>query len=139
MKVDYKTITINLRDIIKTANVKVFVGNPDVIPITANEFPCVVISLDNKKEEITHLGANRRQIEIVYKLFVLTRYINYEKTLNDLLELVDNIEEILRNNLTINNSVNYHNLETTEFGIAAKENTFLLGAIITLKAIKQIQ
>lgn len=139
MKVNYQTITNNIVNILSSANIKIFVGNPDVIPLKVTDFPCVVITLENKKEEIPHLGANRRQAEVTYKLFVLTRFLNYERTLTELLELVDKIEEILRNNINLNNSVNYHNLETTEFGLASKDNTFILGAVITLKAIKQIQ
>lgn len=138
MKVNYKTILEKIKNVLSALNINIFIGNPDVIAIPATAYPCVVVSIDNKKEDITHLGANKRQIELEFKVWVLTRYISYEKSLEELLNLVDVVEETLRRNLTLDGSVNYHNLETTEFGIAAKENTFILGAITTLKTFKQI-
>lgn len=132
MSIDLTNIKTQIKTILDTANTttasrdlslgmgsrvqKVFKINPAKIPIQASLFPCVTMFIQSKGISADTIAKNqatgKRKSQISIKIVGATWNSNFaditqDPSDNDIEDLMENIEEILRNNGNLNNAVNW--------------------------------
>lgn len=123
-------------------------GLHDKSPIPINLYPVVFIELINKTEEISQLGHStaNRNMEINFNIIPVIYYgagseIEFVegriKANKEVLYLSQNIESLIRNNITLSNTVDWVNVDNTEYSISLNENaTYNMISKISCKAFK---
>lgn len=113
---------------------EVLTVNPEVIPIGAERLPAISIWIDSKSLDIETIAATqaqaKRKTKIGFKIagIVYTSFVDDFRTDNaddEAAILMENIEEVLRNNDNLNNKVLWHYpLGTTyhNFNLAEETN-----------------
>lgn len=123
-------------------------GLHDKSPVPINLYPVVFIELVNKVEEISQLGNSsaKRNMEINFNIVPVIYYgagsemefvEGRIKANQEVLYLSQNIESLIRNNITLSNTVDWVNIENTEYSISLNENaTYNMVSKINCKAFK---
>lgn len=110
------TATNNLSDSMSDKVRNVFKLNPMKLPIQASQYPFVSVSIDGKSIEQINLGIGSANVQREASVDVNIIGGVYEDNFGAITEdpatteiqlLMENIEEILRNNVTVNNTASW--------------------------------
>ena len=118
------TVTLNYN---LPADVKqVIGGNPYITPIPNTMYPSVLVRLDSKSEEFVVMGGSRKQADVTFSVFGVVRKLSSSDSSEDeALQLADNVEAIFRDNININNNVQYAQSTLADFGLGDLEGTYV--------------
>lgn len=122
----------------------VFKVNPEKLPIQASLFPCVTIFIDNKSIAQDGIALNqvnaRRKSEVDIKIMGSVWQNTYTDISTDdgdeeIEMLMENVEQILRNNPTLSNNVNWQLPTDCSYhtGILSEESHMRAG-VLNLRA-----
>lgn len=160
MSVDLNSLKENIQTIFEVANTttaatylsnglsnkvkKVFKLNPSRIPIQASHYPCITIFVDHKDIELADIARNqstaKRKAEIEIKIAgavwnnkITNLY--QDDADNDCEDLMENIEEILRENPTLSDSVTWsYPTSVTYHNSRIDEDAHMRAGILSLNA-----
>jgi len=126
---------------LSTAVKQVKAGNPFTTPVPTTMYPTVLVRLDEKDETKPTVGGNRSEVKVTYRIFGMVRIVkSAEESDEEAMQLADNIEAILRENISINSACAYSDVGRTEFGLAeTKGGVFVSLVSITLTCTKRLQ
>ncbi|MHA1866629.1 MAG: hypothetical protein ACTSXD_01025 [Candidatus Heimdallarchaeaceae archaeon] len=114
-------------------------GYSKATPIPIQLYPTVFVELQTKKEEFSQLGkSSRRKVNIVYDIVPVVYYKGREESDEQLLLLVQNIENLLRNKIDLSATVDFSVIEATDFDVIYRDDIWNSVAKITLNIEKTI-
>ena len=118
-------------------------GYSKMRPIPSNLYPAVFVELRSKKSEISQLGKqSRRNTDIIFEIVPVVNYgtgiasSDINKSDYELITLVDNIENLFINKITLSNTVDYCNIDDIDYNVELSEDTWNSMARMTLNIKK---
>ena len=112
-------------------------GSAEQIPIINNMYPSIILELKNKKEEFAELGrTSRRQTTIDIDIISIVHYGIGETNLSGLsgqgrqksdlecIQLTQNIENLIRNKITLSETVDSCIIKNVDYGIKFYNDTY---------------
>lgn len=102
-------------------------GDPFTTVIPNTLYPVILVKLITKTEDFAGLGAGgHKRPEITYRIFGITRLLTSSETADDeSIILAQNIEGLLRNNITFDSNILYSQPTLTDFAVGEAEGTFV--------------
>lgn len=127
------TATNDVSGSLQTRVQKVIAGSPKR-PIGLDEYPLIFVSLSSKQEEAPFLGATAaRDISIDWSVRCLTCLSDSATSAeNECITLADNVEKVLRTYIDLSGTVDYSNLEETQYSFDDQDSTYVHTATINL-------
>lgn len=112
---------------------KVIAGHPKR-PVGLDEYPVVFVSLSGKTESAPFLGnVATRDMAVTWTVHCLTCLSDSATSAeNECITLADNVEKCLRNYIDLSGTVDYSNLEDTEYTLEDADSTYVHTARIGL-------
>lgn len=146
---DNNTTTSSVRDLsegLATAKriTKVFKKHPRHLIGQASEFPCVTVFIDGKDIDNTTISMNQRSAKRRADVQVRVAALMYDNNFqsndddeaeDDLESVMENLEEILRSNTTLNGAAQWIIPEDVDFFTLYKDNSSLLTGVFSFKAV----
>jgi hypothetical protein len=140
-------------DISKDMNIRVkrcFQGADGLhsqLPIQVDDYPVIFIELITQPEGLVQISNSpKRDVDIEFNIIPVTHYgassqivapESVEAAHKELIILNRNIQNLLRNKITLSSTVNQSNIEGTAFGTSIREpQTYNVSSIIRLEAKK---
>jgi len=120
-------------------------GMHRTLPVPVSRYPVVFVEIASKPEEFVELGNSaRRDIEFNFQLVGITNYgigsldegTARENSDNEVIQLTQNIETLLRNKITLSNTVDYCAISDVDYSADVSEKTYNSIAIINVMAKK---
>ena len=137
---------LNLSNNLTTQITKVFKKHPRHLVGQASEFPCVTVFLDGKDMDNTSIAPNqrtqgRRRADIRVNIAGLMWDNNFvsnddDEAEDDIEALMENIEEILRNDYTLGGTVDWIKPESVEYFTMYGNDSNLLTGVLAMRASK---
>jgi len=148
-QVGYRTIIDNLKTAISGGTglntnlsrvvMQVVDGDPFIVPIPNTMYPTIMVDLMGMEEEWSDLGNSRKNITLTLNIYCL---IFYQGTSADsdkeAHHLADNVEQIIRADVTLSGTVDWMSPASTDFATGFKDGVHLSCAVIELKIFKLI-
>jgi hypothetical protein len=140
------TASVDLSSSLTTriADDSIFTDDIEAKSIRATDFPCIFIRATDKTEDFATLGAtgssnNYKQADITYQVVGMYRkdgaWSDNATLFDEVYKLASNIENVLRNDITLGGSALWAQPETTSFTSPMENNgVWVKGVEITLKA-----
>lgn len=111
---------------------KVYAGDFEAIPL----YPAISVNLKNRRKTNRGIGGVE-ETTCLFEIWVYTNKPNYEMALNELEDLTDRIESVIKSNRQLNGTADQANLNSeAEFGVADRGGTFLQVALMQLSTRK---
>lgn len=140
LKNNYSTLNTNLTKKFgaTTLNRQILGGSPLVNNSPISLYPMIFVDYDRKNESYKTLG-QRKIVTVSYTIYAIVREISNGGNSDDdeKMYLIDNIEGLLRNNITLNSSnanLLYIKIPETIFNISTAEyGLYVSGGIINLE------
>lgn len=122
-----------LQDAPELSNVKkVYAGDFEAIPL----YPAIAIDLKSRRKVTRGIGG-LKDTECSFEIWVYTNKPNYETALNELEDLTDQIEKVLKKHKQLDGTCDMASLNIdAEFGVADRGGTFLQTALLQLNTRK---
>lgn len=142
------TTTASILDLsngLTTRITKVFKKHPRHLIGQASEFPCVTIFIDGKGIDNTTIQVNqrsaKRKAEVRVRVAGMLWDNNFasnddDEAEDDIEALMENIEEIFRNDYTLGNTVHWVVPEDVEYFSLYGEESHLVTGVLSMKAVK---
>lgn len=120
------TATVDLSSGLQTRVQQVIAGSPKR-PIGLDSYPLIFVSLAGKSEEQPFLGDSaRRDITANWNIYCLTCLADSATAAeNESITLSDNVESVLRNYIDLSGTVDYSNLEDTEYSLEDEDSVYV--------------
>jgi hypothetical protein len=105
-------------------------GSPIFRPTYTTVYPYILVAYDNKNTEEYQTIGGRKQAIFTLSVYAVVREISdgaYDDN-DEVVQLIDNIESIFRDNIQISTKILFNNIPITEFNIPSEdEATYVAG------------
>ena len=136
------TVNLNLNK--KYSNVVIGVdGLHQSYPVPKSLYPVIFVEAVSKSEAFSCLGNySERDAELSVNIIPVTEYgigidSSREHAANEILQITQNIENIIRDHVALSSTVESCNIESTTYGTQLREDTWNHVSIINLKIFKR--
>ncbi|MFH1423094.1 MAG: hypothetical protein ABIH42_10335 [Planctomycetota bacterium] len=124
-----------------TSNEQIIGGDPRITPTPVGLYPMITVSMTRKEEAFDMLGAaERRKPWLNYKIFGITRDMRAGKFQDEIMYLAENIEQVIRENITISSNFLWVEPYDTEWGYDdSQEDSFVDIVVISLRGKVEVK
>jgi len=120
-------------------NEQIIAGDPISKQLPETLYPAIMVKLADKTETFQRAGnAGRKRPDVMFKIFGLTSKLESDPDA-EIATLTDNIEGLLRNDITIGGAVEISDLGRAEFGLAQGEEDGLWHDIVLINLVCTVE
>lgn len=114
-------------------------GDPFIVPVPNNLYPTIFVDLVDKEEVWGSLGDKEKSVTLTLNVYCLVfLQATADNSDTEVQYLADNVEEIIRGNTNLDNTVDWATPTTCDFATGFKDGVHLSCAVIELKVFKLI-
>lgn len=128
----------------------IFKADVETVGIKNYNFPQIFVRISNKTEDFAGLGNtglsnSRKSAEVIYDVVGLYKkegaWSKHDDLLTDVYKMADNIESVLRQNITLSNTALWCQPQTTDFldPVSGDKGIWVKGFMMTFKAMYHFQ
>lgn len=132
LKANTSTIVASLT----SANSLQFVKAGDVrdVPVTIDQYPCVIVRLASEIEEFSQLGQRNNKHELEFEIAnLIYNGDQYNTSETDIRKMTKGVKAVLKNNITLSSTALWSLPERVDYFPAELEGTYLSASLITLR------
>lgn len=114
-------------------------GDPNNIPIPMNMYPAIYVWLAREDEDFVTIGGLLKDVLLTVNIMLFVERIESDASDKQARYLADNINYIMRNNIKLNNIVDWAQCTVKDFEAGWKEGIYVSACTITYQVHKTVK